>query len=90
MAAIKPSVESVTVVERSRDVIELFKKFILPQFPRADKVKVVHADAFKYAEKTAPKEKFDYIYADTWHDPSDGVEAVRIAVAWVGEGVCMV
>ena len=37
-------------------------------------MKVVCADAFVYAKEVAPKENFDYIYADTWHDPSDGVE----------------
>lgn len=74
MTSVMDSVDSVTVVELDETVIDIFKRFILPQFPRADKVKVVHADAFEYAEKTAPKEKFDYIYADTWHDPSDGVD----------------
>ena len=37
------------VVELDETVIDIFKRFILPQFPRADKVKVVHADAFEYA-----------------------------------------
>lgn len=70
-------VESVTVVERDEKVIELFEHFILPQFPYRDKVKIVHDDAFIYAEKTAPKENYDYIYIDIWHDPSDGVEMYK-------------
>ncbi len=74
MTSVMDNVESVTVVEKDENVIDIFKRFILPQFPHPEKVRVVHADAFEYAEKTAPSEHFDYIYADTWHDPSDGVD----------------
>ncbi|MBE6650979.1 MAG: hypothetical protein E7613_06670 [Ruminococcaceae bacterium] len=74
MTSMMDSVDSVTVVEMDETVIDIFKRFILPQFPKGHKVRVVHADAFEYAEKVAPGEKFDYIYADTWHDPSDGVD----------------
>ncbi len=74
MAAIKENVSSVTVIEKDRTVIDLFEKFILPQFPDKNKIKIVCADAFEYAEKSAPNEKFDFVFADTWHDPSDGIE----------------
>ena len=74
MTSIMDEVESVTVVEKDPVVIDIFKRYILPQFPNKEKVKVVCADAFVYAKEVAPKENFDYIYADTWHDPSDGVE----------------
>lgn len=74
MTSIMDSVDSVTVVEHDENVIDIFNRFILPQFPNKDKVRVIHADAFEYAENVAPSEKFDYIYADTWHDPSDGVD----------------
>lgn len=74
MTSIMDCVDSVTVVERDESVIDIFKRFILPQFPNKEKIRIVHADAFEYAEKTAPAENFDYIYADTWHDPSDGVD----------------
>lgn len=74
MAAIKENVSSVTIVEKDKSVIDLFEKFILPQFPDKDKVSIVCADAFEYAEKCAPKEKYDFVFADTWHDPSDGIE----------------
>ena len=71
-ASEKESVDSVTVVELSPDVIELFKAHILPQFPNKDKIKLVRADAFEYAEKTAPGEKYDFVFADFWHDAGDG------------------
>jgi hypothetical protein len=72
MVSEKPSVESITVVEKSPAVIALFKKHILPQFPHRDKVRILEADAFEYAEEQMPREKFDYAFVDTWRDASDG------------------
>ncbi len=72
MCSEKPEVESVTVIERSPDVIRLFKKHILPQFPNAQKVRVIEADAFEYAERVMPTERYDLAFVDTWRDASDG------------------
>lgn len=72
MASEKENVSSVTVVERSRDVIDLVKAHILPQFPHAEKVRIIESDAFDYAEKVAPAEHYDFIFADIWHDVGDG------------------
>lgn len=77
MVSEKPDVESITVVERSRDVIELFKQYVLPQFPNKDKVRITEADAFEYAEHTMPYEKYDYAFVDTWRDASDGAPMYR-------------
>ncbi len=72
MAARKSEVESVTVVELSPDVIRLFKKHILPRMECRDKIRVVNADAFLYAEDTMPDENYDVAFVDTWRDASDG------------------
>ena len=72
MVSEKDNVDSITVVEKSEKVIELFKKYILPQFSHPEKVRIVNADAFEYAEKTMPGEMFDYAFVDTWRDASDG------------------
>lgn len=74
LVTLKDNVDSITVVERDKEVIELFKKHILPQFEHRDKVRIVCSDAFEYAEKVMPNEHFDYAFADTWHDVSDGLE----------------
>ncbi len=71
-AAEKGNVSRVTVVERDADVIDLFSKFILPQFPHGEKIIIVKADAFDYLE-TLPSDAFDYLFADLWHDQSDGL-----------------
>ncbi len=72
MVSEKEEVSSVTVVEKSAEVIRLFKKHILPQFPNKDKITIVEADAFEYAERIMPGEKFDLAFVDTWRDASDG------------------
>lgn len=72
MAAMKPEVESVTVVEISDKVISLFEKYLKPHFPCKDKIKVVCSDAFAYMKDSMPKENFDYAFVDIWRDASDG------------------
>ena len=77
MAARKDEVESVTVVERDKSVITLFEKYILPQMSCKDKIRIVCADAFEYAEMEMKDGGFDFVFADIWHDPSDGVQAYK-------------
>lgn len=72
MASEKEEVESVTVVELSEEVIELFNTYILPQMPNRHKIKIVHMDAIEYAKNIMPSENFDLVFADTWRDASDG------------------
>ncbi len=77
MAARKPEVSSVTVVEIDENVIALFDKYIRPQISCADKIQVILDDAFSYAEKRMQTGGYDFVFADIWHDPSDGVSAYR-------------
>ena len=73
MVSEKDEVDSITVVEKSKDVIALFEEYILPQFSHPEKVRIVNADAFEYAEREMPNEKFDVAFVDTWRDASDGL-----------------
>ena len=77
MCSEKECVDSITVVEKSADVIRLFKTHILPQFPNRDKVKIIEADAFEYAENTMPSEGYDVAFVDTWRDAQDGTPMYR-------------
>ncbi len=70
----KEEVTSVTVVERDTTVISLFREHLLPQFPFPEKLRILQADAFSYLEEVLPGERFDVIFSDIWHDPSDGLE----------------
>lgn len=73
MAARKPEVTRVTVIERDPDVIALFREHILPAFEDAQKVSVVEEDAYEYAARMGGQ-GYDYAYVDIWHDVLDGVE----------------
>ena len=77
MVARKPEVRSITVVERSPDVIRLFRECILPHFESPEKLRIIEADAFEYAEHTMPKERYDLAFVDTWRDASDGAPMYR-------------
>ena len=72
MVSEKPEVESVTVIEKSPEVIRLFEKYIFPYFSHKEKVRIICADAFEYAEKKMPDESYDLAFVDTWRDASDG------------------
>ncbi len=73
LASLKKNVNSVTVVELDADAVSLFKEYILPQFPDKDKVRIVNEDAFEFAADKNKSSGFDFVFADIWHDPSDGV-----------------
>ena len=74
MISLKDEVASVTVVERDESVIELFEKYILPQFENAHKIRIVKSDALEYIKNVAPSQELDYAFVDLWHDVSDGVK----------------
>ena len=69
MMSLKEDVKSVTVIEKDINIINLFKKNILPMLGTT-KIKVVYDDAFRYIENN---KGFDYVFADMWHNPEDGL-----------------
>ena len=70
---LKADVESVTVVERNPAVIDMFRRHLLPFFPRQDALHIVQADAFDYATNVMPREGFNTVFTDLWHDVADGL-----------------
>ncbi len=74
MASLKENVDKVIVVEKDKEVIDLFNKYILPNFIYKDKIIVINEDAFKYNDKV---KDVDYVFVDIWHDPSDGIELYK-------------
>lgn len=73
MWLLKDDVESVTVVEKNKTVIELFEKYIRPQFPQDKILEIIHGDAFDYYNEEFLN-KFDYVYVDFWESTDDGFE----------------
>ena len=75
-AAARDEVESVTVVELSKDAAALFRENILPHVPHREKITVVIADAFDFLEGMKDGD-FDFVFADIWHDAGDGLPLYR-------------
>lgn len=84
MVSEKSEVNRVTVIEKSQEVISLFKEYILPQFTHPEKIRIINEDAFLYAEKEMPKENYTYAFVDTWRDASDGAPMYRRMKAYEG------
>ena len=70
---LKDEVESVTIVEVNRDVIDLFEKYIRPQFPSDKELNIIHGDAFEYYNEEFLS-RFDYVYVDFWESTEDGLD----------------
>jgi hypothetical protein len=68
--AAKPEVESITVLERYRDVIRLVR----PHIPK--RVRVVNVDAFRYR----PRHRFHTIFLDIWPliSPANLLDMLRL------------
>lgn len=73
MISNKDNVKSITIIEKDKKIIELFTKYILPQFKHKEKIKIINEDALKYKYTS----EYDYVFVDIWHDPSDGVELYK-------------
>lgn len=69
MLSLKENVKSITIIEKSKDAIELFKNIIYPQFSNKI-VDIIEMDAFDYLNDI--DKKIDCVFADLWHDVSDG------------------
>ncbi len=72
-ALLRGEVQQVTVVEKNPQVIDVFRRLILPFFPRREALRIVEADAFAYARDVMPQEGFDVVFTDLWHDVADGL-----------------
>jgi 16S rRNA G966 N2-methylase RsmD len=71
MISLKEEVSSVTIIEKDKEIIELFKKALLPLFPNKHKIKIIEDDAIRYLNKK--EATYDYIFADLWHNSEDGL-----------------
>jgi hypothetical protein len=71
MSLLNINVEHITIIERSEEVITMFKNYLLPQFPNQDKITIVKGDAFNYFNKDYLS-KFDYIFVDIYKSNDDG------------------
>ena len=71
MLSNKKNVTSITVVERNKENIALFKKHLFSLFPNKTKITIIEDDAINFVKHYY---KYDYIFADLWFAPEDGLE----------------
>lgn len=71
MCSLKDNVSSVTIIEKNKKVIELFKQYILPQFKNFNKIKIICADALDYINKD--NQFYDYAFVDLYKSVDDGL-----------------
>ena len=82
MISLKDDVKDITIIERNKDVIALFKDNILPNFKHKEKIHIIQDDAIRYVQKLQKDTSFDYIFADLWHNQED---ALRLYITLVKE-----
>lgn len=82
MAAGRPEVKHITVVENDPDLVKVFKDVILPQFPESsrDKIELVQADPLDHIKATSDG-KYDYCFAAPWANDSDTTPYIKIKTA---------
>jgi len=71
MVSNKENVKSITIIENNKDIIDLFKNVILPQFPNKEKINIINADAYEFSKNM---DGYDYCFIDIYHDVSDGID----------------
>ena len=71
MMANKKEVKSVTVIEKDSNVINIFSNLLWPSFSSKEKIKIINDDALSYLKRK--QKDFNYIFADIWHSPDDGL-----------------
>ena len=76
MALLNDDVESVTIVERSPEVIQLFNTVLRPQFPQNKEVVIIHGDAFDYFNEDTLNQ-YDSVFVDIWQSNEDGLEMIE-------------
>ena len=80
----KSEVEHITVYEKNKEIIHIFKDFILPQFKKADRerVTIINADLFEVYPNQL--EQYDYVFIDTWKNNQDGLDNFYIPLMELG------
>ena len=75
MISLKDNVKSITIVEKDKDIINLFNKVILNNFEYKSKIKIINDDFLNYVENN--NLDYDYCYIDIYRDVSDGLNIYK-------------
>lgn len=72
MSSSNKKVKEITVVEHDQEVIDFFKKYILPKCQNKDKIKIINKDVYSYLDEVKDQD-FDYIFGNIWTNAFTGV-----------------
>lgn len=70
MLSLKENIKKITIVDMNYKIVNIFKKYILPQF-NTDKIEIKICDGIEFLRTN--KEDYDYIYCDIWRNGIDGL-----------------
>lgn len=70
MLSLKENIKKITIVDMNYKIVNIFKKYILPQF-NTDKIEIKICDGIEFLRTN--KENYDYIYCDIWRNGIDGL-----------------
>lgn len=73
MLSLKDDVNSITIIEKDKEIINLFNKYLLNNFKFKNKIKIIHQDALDFL-KTTSLDSYQFIYVDLYHNPNDGLK----------------
>ena len=73
MCSLKNNVTKIDIIELDKEIIDVFKKVILPQFKNKAKISIINQDALKFLENSS-LEHYDFIFSDLWHNAEDGLK----------------
>lgn len=76
MAMLNPQVTSITVIERSSSIIDLFNKHLLPHFPQNISLQIICGDAFDHFHKEVI-ERYDHVFVDIYQSSEDGYQMIE-------------
>lgn len=70
MLSLKNNVNKITVIDINSKIVNIFKKYILPQMPN-NKIEIKICDAIEFLRTN--KTQYDFIYCDIWYNGIDGL-----------------
>lgn len=76
MTMLNSDVKSITVIEKSKAVIDLFNEYIKPQFPQNIPFDIIESDAFDYFNEVDIND-YDYVFVDIWQSNDDGLLVIE-------------
>ena len=86
MTSLKENVKSITIVEKDKNVINLFNKVLAKQFKFIEKIKIINDDFINYIKNNKIND-FDFIYVDIYHDVSDGLPLYKEILSIIGSNI---